>query len=47
MCCDVNCSMFSEKWGDFIGNAWTEEGMVPSRVEKKEWLVEDERDLPP
>ncbi len=36
-----------EKRGDFGGNAGTEEGTVPARVEEKEWLVEDERDLPP
>lgn len=36
-----------EKRGDFRGNAGTEEGTVPARVEKKERLVEDERDLPP
>lgn len=40
-------SVCQKKRGDFGGNAGTEEGTVPARVEEKEWLVEDERDLPP
>lgn len=47
---DADCAMavnsLPEKRGDFRGNAGTEQGMVPVRVEGKEWLVEDERDLP-
>lgn len=46
----VNWSVFARKWGggrEFRGNAGTDEEMVPARVEEKEWLVEDERDLPP
>lgn len=41
----VNC--LPENQRDFRGNAGTEQGTVPVRVEEKEWLVEDERDLPP
>lgn len=41
------CSVFAKKRGDLRGSVGTEEGTVPVRVEAKEWLVEDERDLPP
>ena len=47
VCVTVNWSVFARKRGDFRGNAGTEAGTVPARVEEKEWLVEDERDLPP
>lgn len=43
----ANCSVIAKKLGHFRGNAGTEEGTVPARVEEEEWLVADERDLPP
>ena len=43
----VNWSAFARKTRRFQRHPRTEEGMVPVRVEEKEWLVEDERDLLP
>ena len=47
----VSWSVFARKkkggGADFRGYAGTGEETVPVRVEGKEWLVEDERDLPP
>lgn len=44
--CAVTGNCLPEIQGDLRGTAGTEEGTVPRRVEGKEWLVEDERDLP-
>lgn len=47
MCYDSKLVSVCQKRGDFRGTAGAEEGTVPARVDEKEWLVEDERDLPP